>query len=70
MGISLTKSKSSFIQDPLPVPVQPKLKKPKIIRRIPNQPIVIHNKPYLNTFQVLTGLSGLAFFVGTYYWIK
>jgi len=71
MGQSSSKSKSTFIKEPPLVPSQETLKKPKIIRRIPNQQrVFIHNRPYLNTFQVLTGLSSVAFFVAVYYWIN
>lgn len=45
-------------------------KRPKIIRRRPNQFKFVQNKPYLNAYQVLTGLSTLVFFIATYSWIN
>lgn len=58
----------SNTQESLSVPSEEK--RPKIIRRRPAQHKFIQNKPYLNAYQVLTGLSTLAFFIATYTWIN
>lgn len=61
MGYS---SKDKNPQSESLLPSEPK--KPKIIRRKPGQHKFVQHKPYLNAYQVLTGVASLLFFVGAY----